>query len=136
MKLRHLLPLALVLFAASACANDDKASETARAAMQSLAPQAKVDTVEAAPLPGYRQVIVGSKMVYVSDDGKYLLEGTLYDVQSTRDRVRHGLAVERLQTWLLTMLGALGMALAAVASTASSRTRSGGARARWVCGSR
>ena len=94
MKLRHVLPLAFVLFAASACASDDKANDAARTALQQIAPQVKIDTVEAAPLPGYRQILVGSKMVYVSDDGKYLLEGTLYDASSKKDLTGARLAVD------------------------------------------
>ena len=94
MKFRHVIPLAFVLFAASACANDDKANDAARTAVQQIAPQVKIDAVEAAPLPGYRQVLVGSKMVYVSDDGKYLLEGTLYDASSKKDLTGARLAVD------------------------------------------
>jgi thiol:disulfide interchange protein DsbC len=96
MKLRHFLPLALVTFAASACA-EDKSDAAARAALLQLAPTVKIDTVEAAPLPGYRQAIIGSKIVYVSDDGKYLLEGTLYDTTSKKDLTGGRLAVEHKQ---------------------------------------
>ena len=92
MKLSYCLPLALAAAAAFAQAAEKPEDATARAALQQLVPQIKIDTVEAAPLPGYRQVLVGSQIVYVSDDGKYMLQGTLYDVQN-----KHDLTASRLE---------------------------------------
>ena len=94
MNFRHFLPLALVAATAFAQAADKPEDAAARTALHSFVPQAKAETIEAAPLPGYRQVIVGSQMVYVSDDGKYLLQGTLYDVQSKRDLTGARLAID------------------------------------------
>ena len=94
MKLHYCLPLALAALAAFAQAAEKPEDATARAALQQLVPQIKIDTVEAAPLPGYRQAIVGSQVVYVSDDGKYMLQGTLYDVQNKRDLTSSRLAVD------------------------------------------
>lgn len=70
------------------------ADDAARAALQALAPQAKIDKIEAAPMPGYRQVIVAGQLVYVSDDGKYMLQGTLYDAQAKRNLSAARLAIE------------------------------------------
>jgi thiol:disulfide interchange protein DsbC len=75
-------------------AADSPADAAARNALKQLVPQAKVDTIEQAPLPGFRQVIVGGQMVYVSDDGQYLMQGTLYDIQAKRDLTGARLAVE------------------------------------------
>jgi len=94
MKLHYCLPLALAALAAFAQAAEKPEDAAARAALQQLVPQIKIDTVEAAPLPGYRQAIVGSQVVYVSDDGKYMLQGTLYDVQNKRDLTSSRLAVD------------------------------------------
>ena len=94
MNLRLCLPLALAALVPLAHAADKPEDAAAREALRTLVPQAKVDAVEAAPLPGYRQVLVGSQMVYVSDDGKYMLQGTLYDTQSKRDLTGARLAVE------------------------------------------
>jgi thiol:disulfide interchange protein DsbC len=57
-------------------------------------PQARIDAIEAAPLPGFRQIIVGGQLVYVSDDGKYLMQGTLYDTKAQQDLTAARLAVE------------------------------------------
>jgi thiol:disulfide interchange protein DsbC len=54
----------------------------ARAAIQLVNPQVEIDQVGPAPLPGFQEVIVGGQPVYVSNDGKYLMQGTLYDIQT------------------------------------------------------
>ena len=96
MKLRTLLPLALVAAVPLFCIAAEPAAQDAavRKALHDLVPQAKIDKVEQAPLAGYRQVIVGGQMVYISDDGKYLLQGSLLDTQTHRDLTAARLAVE------------------------------------------
>ena len=94
MRLRHCLPFACFAAVASANAAETPADATARTAVHNLVPQATINSVEAAPLPGYREVIIGSQMVYVSDDGEYVLHGTLYDTQTKRDLTAMRLAVD------------------------------------------
>jgi thiol:disulfide interchange protein DsbC len=93
MKIRYCLPLAFAV-AALAQAADKPEDAAARAVLKEVVPQAKVDTVEAAPIPGFRQAIVGSQMVYISDDGQYMLQGTLYDAASRKDLTGARLAVD------------------------------------------
>ncbi len=52
----------------------------ARAAIHAINPKVEVDRVSPAPLPGFQEVIVGGQVVYVSNDGKYLMQGALYDI--------------------------------------------------------
>jgi thiol:disulfide interchange protein DsbC len=54
----------------------------ARAAIRLVNPQVEIDQVSAAPLPGFQEVIVGGQPIYISNDGKYLMQGTLYDIQT------------------------------------------------------
>jgi thiol:disulfide interchange protein DsbC len=77
--------LAACAMAPLAQAADSPADAAARKALQALVPQAKIDKIEEAPIPGYRQVIIGSQMLYISDDGQYLMQGSLYDAQEKRD---------------------------------------------------
>jgi thiol:disulfide interchange protein DsbC len=51
-----------------------------QAALHQINPQVKVDRISKAPIAGFHEAIVGGQVVYVSDDGKYLLQGTLYDI--------------------------------------------------------
>lgn len=86
--------LAVGAFATPAQAAESEADAAVRKAMQELVPQAKIEKIEQAPIPGYRQVIVGSQMVYVSDDGHYLMQGSLYDTQAKRDLTASRLALQ------------------------------------------
>lgn len=74
-------------------------------AIRLLNPQVKVDRVGKAPLPGFREALVGGQVVYVSDDGRYLFlpgsGGALFDA-STRKNLSEaalaGMRKELLQT--------------------------------------
>ena len=75
-------------------AADTPAQAAARKALTELVPQAKIDAIETAPMPGFQQVIVGSQIVYVSDDGKYILQGKLLDTLKQRDLTEARLALD------------------------------------------
>ena len=79
----------------------DSAEARAIAAITSLNPQVSVDHVGAAPIPGFREAIVGGQVVYVSDDGRYLfLSGTggaLYDTVAKANLSEVALAGMRKQ---------------------------------------
>ena len=55
-----------------------------RQALQKFAPGVKLDVVEPAPMPGFYQVIAAGQLVYVSDDGKYMLHGDLVDLSARK----------------------------------------------------
>ncbi|TWI02936.1 thiol:disulfide interchange protein DsbC [Luteimonas cucumeris] len=55
------------------------------AAIRELDQKIRIDRVGAAPLPGFREVIVAGKTLYVSDDGRYLIQGSLYDMRAKQD---------------------------------------------------
>ena len=99
-------PLFLALLGAaslSACAQSTSASHPAAAANAAVAaksaatpgaddkvrkaltawnPQVEINHIGAAPFAGFREVIAGGQLVYVSDDGKVLLVGTALDTAS------------------------------------------------------
>jgi thiol:disulfide interchange protein DsbC len=56
-----------------------------RDALRSLNDKIEIDAVDAAPFPGFRQVIAAGQVVYVSDDGKYLMQGGLLDIAKRQD---------------------------------------------------
>jgi thiol:disulfide interchange protein DsbC len=53
-----------------------------RAAMKEVAPDAEVTHIGASPIPGFREVALGARIVYLSDDGKRLIQGALFDIPS------------------------------------------------------
>lgn len=57
----------------------------ARAAVQALGGDVPIERIGPAPLSGFRQVVAGGTVLYVSDDGKYLFQGGLVDVAKRRD---------------------------------------------------
>lgn len=82
--LKKILPALLAgAFAMTAHAADD--TQAVRAAVESLAPGIKVDSIVAAPMPGFYQVVASGRMVYVSADGRYMLNGNLIDLKAKTD---------------------------------------------------
>ena len=66
-----------------------------RNVLRELNPKIRVDSIEPAPVPGFRQVVAGGQVVYVSDDGKYLFQGELLDVVNRKDMSETALAKVR-----------------------------------------
>lgn len=75
--------------------------ERARSAVAQLNPRAQVDYVGAAPLPGFREVIAGGQLLYVSDDGRYLMQGAVIDLQQQEDVMQNSAALAQYRTKLI-----------------------------------
>ena len=56
------------------------AEKTVRAAIARISSKADIDEIDVAPMPGFYMVIVSGQMLYVSADGKYMLNGELVDL--------------------------------------------------------
>ncbi|HRA02626.1 MAG TPA: DsbC family protein [Thermomonas sp.] len=63
-----------------------------RDVLKQLNPKIRVDRIGVAPIPGFREVVAGGQVVYVSDDGKYLFQGGLLDVAKRKDMSESALA--------------------------------------------
>lgn len=68
-----------------------------RDVLRALGPNIRVESIGPAPIPGFREVIAGGRVVYVSDDGKHLLQGTLLDVDKREDLSELAMAKVRRQ---------------------------------------
>lgn len=75
--------------------------ERARSAVAQLNPRAQVDYVGAAPLPGFREVIAGGQLLYISDDGRYLMQGAVIDLQQQEDVMQNSAALAQYRTKLI-----------------------------------
>ncbi|MDR6673384.1 DsbC family protein [Xanthomonas sp. 1678] len=62
-----------------------------RAALLQLDPNFKPDFIGAAPFPGFREVVVGGQVLYVSDDGRYLFQAQPFDIQEKQFASSEGL---------------------------------------------
>ncbi|PZQ29091.1 MAG: disulfide bond formation protein DsbC, partial [Stenotrophomonas acidaminiphila] len=75
--------------------------ERARSAVAQLNARVKVDYVGAAPLPGFREVIAGGQLLYISDDGRYLLQGSVIDLQQQEDVMQNSAALAQHRSQLI-----------------------------------
>lgn len=91
--MKFTLIAALAFSAIVPMANAAESGEVAaRAAVQKLVNNSKIEAFEKSPVPGYYQAVVGSQLLYVSDDGRYVLQGTLYDANAKLDLTAKRLA--------------------------------------------
>ncbi len=70
-------------------------------AIKRMNPAITADSITAAPVPGFRQVVTGGQVVYVSDDGKYIFlsgqGGGLYDSYTKVDLTDQAMGAERMK---------------------------------------
>ena len=90
---RWLVAVVTALFSLAAVADDgDKAVNDALA---KLFPSTKPTQVAKSELPGFHQAILAGQVFYVSDDGKYLIRGNVFDIDSRTDIGERQLAAMR-----------------------------------------
>ncbi|WP_242113209.1 DsbC family protein [Luteimonas aquatica] len=82
---------------AAVAAASGSPEERVRGAIRKLNSQVEIDHVGPAPIAGFREAIVGGQTIYVSDDGRYLLQGNLYDMTTKQNLSERNLAKVRRQ---------------------------------------
>ena len=87
--------------ATPAAAKADSADGRARQALQTLNPQIQIDYIGASALPGFREAIVGGQVVLVSDDGRYLVQGQVLDIEQKQELTQGSPALARYRRGLL-----------------------------------
>lgn len=68
-----------------------------RDALRVLNPRIQVESIGKAAIPGFREVIAGGQVIWVSDDGKYLFQGDLLDIAARKDLGDEAMAKVRRQ---------------------------------------
>jgi len=53
-----------------------------RAAIEKAVPGVTIDSIKPSIIPGYKEVAIAGRVVYVSNDGKYLIQGSLMELES------------------------------------------------------
>ena len=66
-------------------AAQDKPEDVIREALKSLNPEIRIDSVRPSPMSGVYEVTVPGQVVYVTGDGKYLMQGMLLDIPNKVD---------------------------------------------------
>lgn len=96
--IRSFAAVALALLSTSFAALGQEPGEPAvKAAIQSLVPGASVDSIAESVLPNFYEVVLSGQVLYVSRDGRYLIQGSVYDVPSRTDLTENSRAKVRLE---------------------------------------
>lgn len=56
-----------------------------KAAIEKMAPGNKVDRIQATSIPSIYEVMMGAEVVYISKDGRYMLQGDLIDINAKKN---------------------------------------------------
>jgi thiol:disulfide interchange protein DsbC len=110
MKIKNILRTALVsaavvcLGAGSAVAADaGEVEQQIRNSLQVLLPGVVPDSVSETPIPGIYEVMFGPRLMYITGDGRYVMQGSLIDLEK-----RENLTEPRLKTAKLKAIEAIG----------------------------
>lgn len=100
--MKHLISLlftGLVATLSTAGSADDKLEiDAVKRAVAQVMPNAVPDAIVPAPMANFYEVLMGAQVLYVSKDGKYLLEGDVYDVGARQNITEARRSVGRLKT--------------------------------------
>ncbi|NOY61928.1 MAG: thioredoxin fold domain-containing protein [Gammaproteobacteria bacterium] len=61
--------------------SDNKAITAIKGALRIAAPGLEIDSIAQSAIPGLYEVVSGTTVLYISEDGRYLLEGDIYDIK-------------------------------------------------------
>jgi thiol:disulfide interchange protein DsbC len=96
--------LTAMLFAVMNTAFADTAShEAIETSLRKVLPDMKTDQIRPSPVEGVSEVQVGPRLFYVTNDGRYLLQGSLIDLQTRQD-----ISEDRRKTFRLEAINAVG----------------------------
>lgn len=79
------LTLALALAGTAFAAQAADEPQVVVDAIHQLVPQAKIDQIQKSAVPGFYEVVTTGQVVYVSEDGKFLMQGSMYDLANKKD---------------------------------------------------
>ncbi len=95
----------LALCGGSVKADDAQELERVKLNLTTILPNVRVDGIRVTPVAGLYEVTMGPRVVYVTGDGRYLLQGELIDLE-----LRKNLTTPRLQNLKLSSVDAVGEA--------------------------
>jgi thiol:disulfide interchange protein DsbC len=85
----------LAMISGFAAHADTKAVEEA---LKQALPNVKADSIAPSPMAGLYEVAVGPKLFYVSEDGRFLIQGSLIDIKERKDLTEEKQADTRLNS--------------------------------------
>jgi len=94
---RWLCAALLALVGVHAVAAED-AEKSVREAVKKVLPNAKISSLAPSELSGFYQVVSDGQVLYFSNDGKFLIHGSVFDIDARQDLGEKTLAVLRKST--------------------------------------
>ena len=85
--------LMLMTFAATAQAD---ASADDKARILAALPELSADSISSTPIPGLYQIMMGGQISYISADGRFLVQGDVYDIKEERNLTEEHRAKARM----------------------------------------
>jgi thiol:disulfide interchange protein DsbC len=76
-------------FSVSAVADENQELANVTKVLSSLMPNAKADSIADSVMPGMYEAVFGPQVIYISKNGRYILEGDLFDLK-TRTNLTEG----------------------------------------------
>jgi thiol:disulfide interchange protein DsbC len=90
------LAAALACLVAGAAIAQDATEAKVRDAIKSLVPNAEIESVSDSVLPGFSEVIMNGQVIYVTDDGQYVVSGAVFDVAGKANLTERRLGAVRV----------------------------------------
>ena len=87
----------LALLVGSTAIADVDAESNVRQAMSQLAPGLKIDSIKASPVSGLYEVIFGSEVIYLSSDGKHLIQGSIIETATRKNLTEDARSAGRMK---------------------------------------
>lgn len=87
---------AITFFLSGTIALAASAQELSKADIAARLNNVTAEDITDSPLPGVYQVQVGSRVAYISRDGRYLMQGDLYDLETSRNLTEASRASSRV----------------------------------------
>jgi thiol:disulfide interchange protein DsbC len=103
MKFFSLFILVFSLFNSFNVAAGEDAQDRLKQALSKTMPHVKPDKITETSIPGLYEVVVGSEVVYLSNDARYMIQGDLYDLTT-----KQNISEQTKATLRLTALNSLG----------------------------
>ena len=93
--------LAMVIAGYAIAESSDRA--VIEKSLQSISPDFRADKISPSPIKGISEVLIGPRLYYVTNDGKYLIQGSLIDIETRTD-----ISEERRKSIRLDAVNAIG----------------------------
>ncbi len=92
---RVLLVILLFSLGLSAWAGEKQDMDTVRAVLAKIIPGERPDSIRVSALPGMYEVVMGAQVMYVSGDGRYIVQGDIIDLEARENLTENARAKQR-----------------------------------------